>query len=258
MINQARRLLIVCGGIPHPSRGASLVLYYHYISALKAFGLDTLVVCLISPTESEDNKQAFIDRLGSDTFRIVYAHSQRIISPNFTGFTLDEAALDPIRDVVGTFEADAVVCFDLTSAWVVKALNVEGARLVWLGDLNFETSWYHGLYAAKENPLMYAKLPWTALKRQWWRTVYREVLNGFEQIVVSSASSVEKLTELGLSSQYLPYPWPNVPSPTDASAEWEQGLPTFLFYKGGEEVKRMSGEDITKQQIKETIDEVLS
>ena len=36
------------------------------------------------------------------------------------------------------------------------------------------------------------------------------------------------------------------------------GLPTFLFYRDGEEVKRMSGEDITKEQIKEAINEVIS
>jgi thioredoxin 1 len=35
------------------------------------------------------------------------------------------------------------------------------------------------------------------------------------------------------------------------------GLPTFLLYKDGEEVKRLSGEDITKAQIKEAIDEIL-
>ncbi len=34
-------------------------------------------------------------------------------------------------------------------------------------------------------------------------------------------------------------------------------LPTFLFYKGGTEVKRMNGEEITKDQIKETIDEII-
>ncbi len=34
-------------------------------------------------------------------------------------------------------------------------------------------------------------------------------------------------------------------------------LPTFLFYRDGTEVKRMNGEDITKDQIKETIDEVI-
>ena len=34
-------------------------------------------------------------------------------------------------------------------------------------------------------------------------------------------------------------------------------LPTFLFYRDGTEVKRMNGEDITKDQIKETIDEII-
>ena len=35
------------------------------------------------------------------------------------------------------------------------------------------------------------------------------------------------------------------------------GLPTFLFYKDGAEVKRMSGESITKGELKEAIDSVL-
>jgi thiol-disulfide isomerase/thioredoxin len=34
-------------------------------------------------------------------------------------------------------------------------------------------------------------------------------------------------------------------------------LPTFLFYKDGTEVKRLSGEDITKNQIRETIEEMI-
>ena len=35
------------------------------------------------------------------------------------------------------------------------------------------------------------------------------------------------------------------------------GLPTFLFYKDGTEVKRISGEDITKDQIKEAIEAMI-
>ncbi|MDB4444226.1 thioredoxin family protein [bacterium] len=35
------------------------------------------------------------------------------------------------------------------------------------------------------------------------------------------------------------------------------GLPTFLFYKDGTEVKRISGEDITKDQIKEAIETMI-
>ena len=35
------------------------------------------------------------------------------------------------------------------------------------------------------------------------------------------------------------------------------GLPTFLLYKDGEEVKRLSGEDITKAQIKEAIEAII-
>ena len=36
------------------------------------------------------------------------------------------------------------------------------------------------------------------------------------------------------------------------------GLPTYLFYKGGVEVNRLTGEDITKGDIEEAIKAVLS
>jgi thioredoxin 1 len=35
------------------------------------------------------------------------------------------------------------------------------------------------------------------------------------------------------------------------------GLPTFLFYKDGEEVNRLTGEQVTVNEIKKTIDELL-
>jgi thioredoxin 1 len=35
------------------------------------------------------------------------------------------------------------------------------------------------------------------------------------------------------------------------------GLPTFLFYKGGEEVKRLTGETITAGQLLESINALL-
>ena len=35
------------------------------------------------------------------------------------------------------------------------------------------------------------------------------------------------------------------------------GLPTFIIYKKGEEMKRLSGEDLTIEEIKGALDEVL-
>jgi thioredoxin 1 len=36
------------------------------------------------------------------------------------------------------------------------------------------------------------------------------------------------------------------------------GLPTFLFYKNGVEVKRLTGEQLTKQEIEEAIKQVIT
>ena len=36
------------------------------------------------------------------------------------------------------------------------------------------------------------------------------------------------------------------------------GLPTFLFYKNGVEVKRLSGEQLTKQDIEEAIKSIIA
>jgi thioredoxin 1 len=36
------------------------------------------------------------------------------------------------------------------------------------------------------------------------------------------------------------------------------GLPTFLFYKNGVEVKRLTGEQLTKQEIEEAIKQIIA
>ena len=49
---QQGRLLIFCHGVPHASRGASSVLFFHYTAALKAAGHAILNVLLLD-TSSE-------------------------------------------------------------------------------------------------------------------------------------------------------------------------------------------------------------
>ena len=36
------------------------------------------------------------------------------------------------------------------------------------------------------------------------------------------------------------------------------GLPTFLFYKNGVEVKRLTGEQLTKQEVEEAIKQIIA
>lgn len=35
------------------------------------------------------------------------------------------------------------------------------------------------------------------------------------------------------------------------------GLPAFLFYQGGKEIKRFTGNDVTKKQLQEAIDQLI-
>ena len=71
-------------------------------------------------------------------------------------------------------------------------------RLVWLGDLNFETKWWHALYAVAENWRNALHLPGNYLGCRAWRQIYGEVLRDADDVVVASHSSIAVLAPLGV------------------------------------------------------------
>ncbi len=229
-----KKLLIILPCVPHPTLGASSVVFYYYIEALKQEGFSILNIVLIDGSESENKALADYasnsSELGSD-FRIISAESKKFIQRQHGQFILDMKPLEYSINQANQFEADVIVAFDLLSAWLAKHIQC-AAKVAWLGDLNFQTTWFHSVCKAKENFRFAIKLPSAWKRAVQWKKVYREILVSFQTTIVSSYSSIEQLEKLGVSAIYHPYPWPTIGASSKEISRSNKEIPRFLFCGG--------------------------
>jgi glycosyltransferase involved in cell wall biosynthesis len=222
-----RRLAIWSHGVPHPTSGASTVLFWHYIAGLRAAGFDVLSVVLAeqdgATPEALDEYEARAQEEGVD---VVACRAEAFLEERRHVVRLREAAVRPAVEAAAGFQAEASFCLDLVAAWAGR--SAPGVRVVWLGDLRFQTVWYHALYAARERRLNTMRLPLALLSSLAWRRAYREALAGAAAVIVASKSSEAVLARLGVTAQYQPYPWPAAP-PASGGDEDLPTLPTFVF-----------------------------
>lgn len=223
------RILVVVMGVPHPSVGASSVLFHWYIEGLRRAGFRILNLLLLQPNNSDEAElEAYRVRMGDDeNFRIVACRSSCFVKTNRYRHAFDHAALEPFRAEVEAFKPQATLCLDFAGAWGVKKWLV-GNRVVWLGDLNFQTFLHHALYARREGEAGLHHIAMSLWHAWLWRWLYRRVLWPCHRVVVSSKSSEGHLAALGVSSNYQPYPWPAEPPPNRLVTKAER--PTFFFF----------------------------
>lgn len=203
------------------------MLFWHYAAGLKARGADVLHVLLLEPGNgSAEDVNRYRAELGGEGFAVVMSHADAFVD---TSRRVVRARCDVATDAIETvtdFAPDVALCLDVKPLMVAqRAPRVP--TLVWLGDLAFQTSWYHARYAAAERRRSSVRLPGAALRARAWRRAYREALTSAEDVVVASHSSVAELAALGIASTYLPYPWPVENGELPRIDKPEQ--PTFLF-----------------------------
>jgi len=223
-----RKVLVITAGIPHESEGASVVLFYHYIEHTLRAGHKVFHVLLIEgdtwPDEAVRSYHRKITSFGP--CEIATIRQPRFVRQGAFGHDLDLSNGRDALERAAEFAADATIAFDILAAWAAAAVETP-RRIVWLGDLNFQTMRYHALYAVRESPRGMLALPRHLLAAWHWKRVYRSVLRGADDIVVSSASSVRELAKLGLRSEYEPYPWPMA---VGDRARMVPTIPTFMFF----------------------------
>jgi len=226
-----RRIVVCSTGVPHPTRGASVVLFYQYVRALVASGWRVLHVVIVESDKDDVALHQYEADLSSfGAFEVAKCKIYTPIAVEQRGMRLRVAQLSPaVAARIREFRADAAFLIDLASAALLRDVAVPGAKVVWLGDLTFDTIWYHNLYDAKERPLAYLKLPLTSLRCSKWRKLYRHALADASVVIASSHSSVAKLAALGVRSEYLPYPWPEATAATQQTQP-SAALPSFLFF----------------------------
>lgn len=229
-----RRLLVCVPGVPHRSRGASSVLFFHYLDQLLRAGYQ--VLCLLLVEKSSDagapaaELRAELQASGScEVHAAVVPELLRF--DKYSGRPIPAALAGDAVELARRFDAPQVLYFDLGCLAAGRALGEGRRRAVWLGDLTYASHWNHGLYDARESPLGFLKLPklWLICRR--WQAAYREFLAGVDLIVVSSKSSEAGLAALGVPrAAYLPYPWPVEKTFQPVALKRKAGdRPRFLF-----------------------------
>lgn len=221
------RILLCSAGVPHPTRGASTVLFFHYAARLKREGYQVQHILLLEGSDwNDDDVAEYRQTLASEgQFEIVAVRSSSFVSEGRLSHTLDASASRYFLAEAAAFSPDMVVTFDIVAAWLAR--SIAGPRLAWLGDLRFETVWYHAWYAALESLGKAVHLPSNWLGCNAWKRVYTEALKDADRILVASSSSVDVLSKLGLSATYEPYPWPETGKQVERTPP---SKPTFLFF----------------------------
>jgi glycosyltransferase involved in cell wall biosynthesis len=230
-----KRILICSGGIPHERDGASVVLFYHYIDRLRREGYRIHHILLLPgngwPQAAVDEYAAnMADRDNPSRFRVTAIRADRFYTESRTSHRLVPDATKEVEATARAFGADIIVSFDLLAAWVTG--NIEARRrIVWLGDLNFQTILYHAWYSAREDLFKLRHLPSNWLGSRSWKRVYNAALKEADKVIVASISSVEQLARIGISAQYEPYPWPETTTgvAVDRTSRLPE-IPTFVFF----------------------------
>lgn len=223
------RVLVFAPGVPHRSRGASSVLFYHYLRQLVLAGDEVLCVLLLERNEDASALREELRACGRfDSVAVVVR--PLLGFAKYSGRALPGDLPDQVRARARAFGADIVLTFDIGCLAVAGDLGGGARRLAWLGDLAFESIWHHALYDAREDWRAALALPKTWLICRRWANAYRRFLRGVDRVIVASWSSEAAMRRLGIEARYLPYPWPvDRPFRSAARHRVPGDKPRFLF-----------------------------
>lgn len=227
----AKKILVITLGYPHPRRGASSVLFYWYLEALRKSDFRVEHLLLVSPGElSAQSEREYVEaispapRFGVHIFSLPQAQEAKRSGLNLRACELPDEVLSHVE----SFQPDAVVCFDIMAAALAQRMGLE-RLLIWLGDLSFQTGIYHAYYDFKAEPRKFPGLIRSYVAGLLWKRLYCKVLRGQQHVIVSSFSSVARLAQLGITSRYWSYPWPGEIN-REAALVSKHTKPTFILF----------------------------
>lgn len=226
-----KKILVITLGYPHPRRGASSVLFYWYLDALRKSEFRVEHLLLVSPSElSEQSEREYVEaispgsRFGVRIFSVPEAQEAKRSGLNLRACELSDEVLSHVK----SFQPDAVVCFDIMAAELAQRMRLD-RQLIWLGDLSFQTGIYHAYYDFKVEPRKFPGLIRSYVAGLLWKRFYRKVLRGQQHVIVSSFSSVARLARLGITSRYWSYPWPGELK-SEVALVSKHAKPTFILF----------------------------
>lgn len=221
---EGARIAVVCQGLPHPSEGASVVLYYWYLDGLLRHGAEVaLHVFGAAAAGGAPAWMAELRQLGPIT--LARHATAAPIRHDLLGLHPDENLAGCLGQAVRAGRPDLVLAFD----WVAAALlaDCRAPLVVWLGDLQFDTLLHHTRYALKEGSRRYDRLLLLGYRVAQLRRFYQRILRPAARVIVASKSSEARLAELGVTATYLAYPWPAAGG--DTPRRPDPTRPKYLF-----------------------------
>lgn len=223
MLKEKRIGIIISGALPNPNNGASVILFYYYIKSLYELGAELYVLCINDRDYTDIEINEFIKDFPN--LKYEFFRTKPPISSKYFFVSNESNKFHFLINGINSFAPELLLCFDMNASAIGELVNSK-IKIAWLGDLNFETHWYHLIYSIKENIINCIQFPSLLIRVYKWKNLYNEVLKDFSGVVVSSFSSIQKLKELGISSVYLPYPWPS----SSIEQKNTPQKPTFLFF----------------------------
>jgi glycosyltransferase involved in cell wall biosynthesis len=221
----------VTQGIPHPREGASSVIFYEYVRGITGASGPVLHLLLTDRTNRDERllREYRESMSGFPHFEILDCPVSAMYHVNrWTRMPGIEALPASVAARVGAFDPDVVVCFDVLPAAYAAQVAPAARRVVWLGDLHFQSFWYNALYDIRDRKAAALRLPLIALLCRQWRRFYARVLSGACSVVVSSKSSESAVEAIGVTAGYLSYPWPEKADTGEAAMP--PLVPTFALF----------------------------
>lgn len=223
------RVSVVSIGLPYPATGASRVVFNAYMKALCAAGLQVSQVVLADPVKitAEERQAYFADIGASQNFDLAIVDAAPVVSASRWSL-LSHPRLQEATAALRAQNPDTVICFDIDAAMVAAPLETP-RKLVWIGDLHYQTIWYHFLYSIRENLRNLISSLWVLRRVALWRRLYQRTLRNFDDVVVCAYRSVADFRKLGLPARFAPYPWPGPPAMADVDRSMIR-KPSFIFF----------------------------
>jgi glycosyltransferase involved in cell wall biosynthesis len=223
------RIVVVTQGMPHPKAGASVVLFFHYIRILVEAGYEVHSIVIDGEAKPDEESAYRVEFEGCQDFHFYRFRQGGVLVPNRFTIDVNLGVGTDVAALIDSVSPDFLLAFDLGALMLTVEASVPN-RVVWLGDLHFQSSWYNFSYGFREDWRTLRWMPFALAQTFAWHRLYRTALSSCSKVIVSSSSSVQALQRLGVASEFLPYPWPNDTALDRDLPRQPTAKPTFLFF----------------------------
>jgi hypothetical protein len=227
-----KKSILICsvGDLPDKKHGASTIVFYEYINFLLNKNIKVFYLSIQQNKILKKNSYFVNQFKNKENLILRQVHQNKIYNYNIKNFLykkIDTMSLNKeLRLEILDFNPKKIIAFDIAAASYIKKLRLNKKMYVWLGDLNFSTTWYHYYYDLKLNLFKILYLPFILVMVLKWKFFYKRTLNRCK-IVNASNINVSQLNNIKIKSIYLPYPW-SVSYKKNKIKKYQ--IPSFLFY----------------------------